>query len=190
LDDLVSGGALEELLATPGYAALCRSELDDPYPVLETLREVAPVHWSPQLGAWVVVSYEEVHKGLRPGPLAHDRIEVNVRGIPEAALAGYAPLVTHVSNWLGFTDPPKHTRMREIGRRLINPGVAQKFRPWTVSFAENIVARIHAQDRLDLVEEVALRLPLELICEAIGIHDRTSGAFTTGRPMSEVLPDG
>ena len=108
---------------------------------------------------------------LRPGPLAHDRIEVNTRGIPEAALAGYAPLVTHVSNWLGFTDPPKHTRMREIGRHLVNPGMAHKFRPWTLAFVNDVMTRIQAQDHLDLVEEVALRLPLELICEALGIHD-------------------
>jgi cytochrome P450 len=164
-------------LGTPDYAAFCRSELDDPYPVLATLRRVAPVHWSPQLGSWVVVSYEEVHRGLRPGPLAHDRVEVNTRGIPEAALAGYAPLVTHVSNWLGFTDPPKHTRLREIGRRLVGPGLAQKFRPWTVSFAKGTVARIQAQDHLDLVEEVALRLPLELICQALGIHDEDIRRF-------------
>jgi cytochrome P450 len=168
---------LEDLLETPDYAAFCRSQLDDPYPLLETLRQVAPVHWSPQLGSWVVVSYEEVNRGLRPGPLAHDRIEVNTRGIPEPALAGYAPLVTHVSNWLGFTDPPKHTRMREIGRHLINPGMAQRFRPWTVSVAKDVVARIQAQDHLDLVEEVALRLPLELICEALGIHDEDVRRF-------------
>jgi cytochrome P450 len=167
----VSGLALDQLIATPDYAAFCRSELDDPYPLLDDLRRAAPVHWSPPLGSWVVVSYDEVHQGLRPGPLAHDRIQINVRGIPEAALAGYVPLVTHVSNWLGFTDPPKHTRMREIGRRLVNPGMAQKFRHWTVAFNHDVIARIKAQDHLDLVEEVALRLPLKLICEVLGIHD-------------------
>ncbi len=169
--------ALDQLMATPEYAAFCRSELDDPYPILDDLRRMAPVHWSPLLGSWVVLSYDEVHRGLRPGPLAHDRIEVNVRGIPEAVLAGYAPLVTHVSNWLGFTDPPKHTRMREIGRRLVNPGMAQKFRPWTVAFTHDVIARIKAQDDFDLVDEVALRLPLELICEALGIHDDDARRF-------------
>ena len=113
-------------MAMPDYAAFCRADLDDPYPLLGDLRTVAPVHWSPQLGACVVVSYEEANRALRTGPLAHDRIEVNTRGIPEVALAGYAPLVTHVSNWLGFTDPPKHTRMREIGRHLVNPSLADR----------------------------------------------------------------
>ncbi len=169
-DNQMSAKILDQLMETADYDAFCRSELDDPYPLLESLRQVAPVHWSPRLGSWVVVSYEEVNRGLRPGPLAHDRIEVNTRGIPSSALAGYAPLVTHVSNWLGFTDPPKHTRMREIGRHLVSPAMAEKFRPWTVSFARDVVARIKAQDHFDLVEEVALRLPLDLICEALGIH--------------------
>jgi cytochrome P450 len=167
----VSGISLDQLVTTPEYGAFCRGELDDPYPLMKALRQLAPVHWSPSLRSWVVVSYEEVQRSLRPGPLAHDRIEVNTRGIPGPMLADYASLVTHVSNWLGFTDPPKHTHLREIGRHLVNPAMAQKFRPWTASFTKDVVAGLRAQDHFDLVEEVALRLPLELICAALGIPE-------------------
>jgi cytochrome P450 len=173
----VSGKRLDQLTASPDYAAFCRGELDDPYPLLEDLRNIAPVHWSPQLGAWVVVSYEEAVRALRPGPLAHNRTEVNTRGIPQVALSAYAPLVTHVSNWLGFTDPPKHTRLREIARHLVNPALAQRFRPWTAALVDEVIARTQARDHPDLVEEVALRLPLELICEALGIHDEDVRRF-------------
>jgi cytochrome P450 len=114
---------------------------------------------------------------LRDPRLAHDRIDINTRGIPEGALPGYGALVTHVSNWLGFTDPPKHTRMREIGRNLVNPALARKLRPWIESFASDVVARVEAVDHVDLVEEVALRLPLELICEALGMRGDDVGRF-------------
>jgi cytochrome P450 len=60
--------------------------------------------------------------------------------------------------------------MREIGRKMINPAHARKLRPWIKSFASDVVARVEAADHVDLVEEVALRLPLELICEALGMR--------------------
>ena len=164
-------------MATPDYAAFCRAELTAPYPLLEGLRAAAPVHWSPDLGSWLVTTYEDVSHALRHAPLAHDRIEINTRGIPAAALPAYGPLATHVSNWLGFTDPPKHARMREIGRNLVNPALAHKFSPWTATFVRDVVARIRAEEVVDLVEEVALRLPLELICHALGVPDGDAGRF-------------
>ena len=46
--------------ASMEYQAFCRSELADPYGVLDQLRQSDPVHWSPVLDAWVVTSYQGV----------------------------------------------------------------------------------------------------------------------------------
>jgi cytochrome P450 len=115
---------LEQLLSLAEYEAFCRVELDDPYELLDELRAIAPVHWSPVLGSWVVTSYDEVNHALRGDWLLHDRVEINLRGIPGPVRDGYGGLVTHISNWLGFTDGPKHSRMREVSRQLVNPGLA------------------------------------------------------------------
>ena len=56
--------ALRHLMASPAYKQLCRFQLEDPYPVLDELRECDPVHWSPELEAWVVTRFELVRECL------------------------------------------------------------------------------------------------------------------------------
>ncbi len=126
----MTNGALGRLISSAEYESFCRTELDDPYELLDELRAIAPVHWSPLLGSWLVTSYDEVNRALRGDWLLHDRVEINVRGIPGPVRDGYGGLVTHISNWLGFTDGPKHARMREVSRQLVNPGLATKLQPW------------------------------------------------------------
>jgi len=64
------------------YQAFCRSELADPYQVLDALRSAEPVHWSPVLDAWLVTSYQEVTAGLRDPGLRSDRVSINARAVP------------------------------------------------------------------------------------------------------------
>ena len=39
--------------------------LVDPYPAYRTLRDTAPVHFEPSLGAWIVTRYDLVREALR-----------------------------------------------------------------------------------------------------------------------------
>lgn len=163
------GKDLSRLLSTPEYEQFCKAELDEPYELLDELRAVAPVHWSPLLGSWVLTSYEEVNRALRSKSLVHERTAINVRGIPGDMLPNYSSLVMHVSNWLGFTDPPKHTRLRELSRHLINPALATRLSPWMTGFVRNLLIEMQATEEVDLLETLALRLPLAVMCEALGI---------------------
>jgi cytochrome P450 len=118
---MASHEALGPLLTTPDYQAFCRVELDDPYELLDTLRSIAPVHWSPLLHAWVVTSYQDVTAALGHPRLSSDRSAINARGIPDVLRPTYGSLIAHISNWLGFTDPPRHSRLRRLARSMLNP---------------------------------------------------------------------
>ena len=121
--------ALRDLMASPAYKQLCRFQLEDPYPVLDELRECDPVHWSPELEAWVVTRFELVRECLRAPELVNDRTAINMRAIHESLRTNYRSLEVHVSNWLGFTDPPKHVRMRDIARDILSPTGAKQQLP-------------------------------------------------------------
>jgi cytochrome P450 len=153
------------------YQALCRSELADPYPVLDELRRTEPVHWSAPLDGWVVTSYQEVIGALREPELRNDRVSINERAVPEALRAEYASLTTHLSNWLGFTDPPKHSQMREVSRKLINPASAARSRPMIEASVREILDNMREREHFDLVDDLALRLPLAVICRLLGVPD-------------------
>jgi hypothetical protein len=164
----MTDGALGRLISSAEYESFCRVELDDPYELLDELRAVAPVHWSPLLGSWVVTSYDEVNRALRGDWLLH---------IPGPVRAGYGGLVTHVSNWLGFTDGPKHARMREVSRQLVNPGLATKLQPETTRLVREMVAEMRALETVDVLEALALRLPVTVVCHALGMEGADAAQF-------------
>jgi len=172
-----AGGAGGPLMASVEYQAFCRSELADPYGVLDELRRTDPVHWSPLLDAWVVTTYQEVVVALREPELRNDRVSINARAVPEALRPRYASLTTHVSNWLGFTDPPKHSQMRDVARKLVNPASAARSRPMIESSVKEILDNLRGRDHFDLVDDLALRLPLTVICRLLGVPDENVTDF-------------
>jgi cytochrome P450 len=168
---------LPELLATPAYQAFCRVELDQPYELLDELRSAAPVHWSPILQAWVITSYTDVVAALRHPQLGNDRSEINARGIPDDLHPGYESLIAHICNWLGFTEPPKHSRLRRLARTMLNPALAVTFKPWITDYVRDTMTEMRREEHVDLLERFALRLPLDLICAALGVPDTQAQQF-------------
>ena len=168
---------LATVMAAPDYQAFCRADLAEPYDLLDELRSVAPVHRSPILDAWVVTSYGDVAAALGDPRLCSDRSAINERGIPGELRPTYASLISHVSNWLGFTDPPKHSRLRTLARSMLNPALAASFRPWITSYVRDTMAGIRSEQPVNLLDRLALRLPLALICVALGIPDELAQQF-------------
>src|SRR5258706_11712648 len=95
------------------YEQYCAARLADPYPLFHRLRREDPVHWCEPLNGWMITRYDDVLAGLRDPRLTSDRISLSMNAMPEPLRSEMNPLGIHVSNWLGFTDPPKHTRMRK-----------------------------------------------------------------------------
>src|SRR5258708_36684362 len=107
------------------YELLCEGRLSNPYPLLADLREREPVHWSDRLEAWIVTRYDDVLAALLDRRFANDRVSGNMSALPSEMRERYAPLGAHVSNWLGFTDPPKHTRPRNLLPATFTPAPPQ-----------------------------------------------------------------
>src|SRR5579871_7024647 len=78
----------------------------DPFRVYDELRERSPVLRDPKTGAWMIFDYEGVKRALQD----HDAFSSVV--IPPT---GEAP------DWLIFTDPPRHTKLRAILLRAFTP---------------------------------------------------------------------
>src|SRR5580693_5610307 len=90
------------------YELYCEGRLDDPYPLFDQLRERNPVHWSERLSSWLITRYDDVYACLSDPRLASNRTSAYMRTLPEPQRTELQPLGEHISNWLGFTDPPKH----------------------------------------------------------------------------------
>ncbi|MFE4976115.1 cytochrome P450 [Kitasatospora sp. NPDC056651] len=146
----------------------------DPYPAYAALREKGPVHrvLVPGSGeAWLVVTRDDARAALTDPRLSND--------------------IRHSSSWtddgghaLGVnmlqTDPPQHTRLRELVARTFTAGRIRALRPRVQEIADGLLDALPDTDTdtgsVDLVASYALPLPMTVICELLGVPaaDRAS----------------
>ena len=174
-----SGGwsDLDDLVAAPAYAEFCEGRLADPYPLLAWLRSNDPVHWSPTLGSWILTRYDDVVEGLLDRRFANDRIAASMDVLPPDVRETCAPHGVHVSNWLGYTDPPKHTRLRALLRTTFTPARAHAMEPRIRELTDALLDEVCEADEPDLAGGLAFPLPARVICEILGIPLPRAEAF-------------
>lgn len=69
-----------------------------------------------------------------------------------------------------FADPPEHTKLRRLVQRAISPKAVQAMRDSAVAYANELIDAMEAKGGpLNLVHEYALGLPIQMICNLLGI---------------------
>ncbi len=143
--------------------------LPDPYPTYRHLRETDPVHWHPPLGAWVLTRYDDVDAALRDGRLSSTLGDVIPTGAGGAGgWEALRALYTFVANSLVFSDPPRHTRLRELVARAFTPRSIEVLRPRIQALTDAMLDGAVARGRLELVQDLAYPLPIAVIASVLG----------------------
>jgi cytochrome P450 len=141
------------------YNPFDRDLYRDPYPIYRRLRDEAPVYRHEALGLVALSRFEDVIA-------AHADPE---RFSSEMNLSKSEAADTGRSRQIVFTDPPYHTLLRG----LIN----QRFRPRQIARLEPLIRDItvrrldafRGRNEVDVAEELALPVPMEVICRLLGI---------------------
>ena len=168
---------VEEMVASADYRLFCEGRLAAPYELMAWLRGNDPVHFSPVLNAWVLTRYDDVFEGLLGRRFRNDRISASMSAFPPEMRESYAPLGNHISNWLGFTDPPKHTRLRCLVRPTFTPALAKKLMARITAITDELIDAMSGEAQPDLVSKFASPLPARVICEILGIPEDKIGSF-------------
>jgi pimeloyl-[acyl-carrier protein] synthase len=156
----------------------------DPYPTYHRLRAEDPVHHSP-LGFWVLTRYDDVIAALRDPRLAKEAIAAFV-----AARFGAPVPITGLS--MLDRDPPDHTRLRSLVSKAFTPRVVEGLRPRVQQIVDGLLARAREKGSLDLIEEFAYPIPVNVICEMLGVpvedHERFKGwSLDIARGLDSIL---
>jgi len=176
-DSFTSPANVEELVGSEDYRLFCEGRLADPYGLLGWLRQHDPVHFSPILNAWMLTRYHDVFEAFLDRRFLYDRISASMSALPQDMQVSCAPLGDHVANWLGYTDPPKHTRLRALLRTTFTPKLAKALTHRITEISDDLIDAMTEQDECDVVTDFAFPLPARVICEILGIPRREEGNF-------------
>ncbi|MGA5472884.1 cytochrome P450 family protein [Streptomyces arboris] len=167
-------------------AALGEEFTRDPYPVYAALRARGPVHRVriPEgTHAWLVVGYE-----------AGRTLLADQRLSKQWAKASPALGVTKVSAGTSMlsSDTPDHTRLRKLVAREFTPRRMEQLTPRVQEMTDELLDRMLAAPdrRADLVESLSYPLPMNVICELLGVPflDRTAFREWSNQAVSSIDP--
>ncbi|HEV3264009.1 MAG TPA: cytochrome P450 [Acidimicrobiales bacterium] len=134
----------------------------DPFPLYARLRAEAPVVRNPTLGFWVVSRHADVTAVSRDADTF-----CSSKGVMVFEIGNEYPTPPTIMH----TDPPDHTRYRA----LVQPG----FRPKFMRGLEDairartkvLVDRLEPGEPVDIVSELAVPLPLQVISDLLGVPE-------------------
>ncbi|OFJ53672.1 cytochrome P450 [Mycolicibacterium grossiae] len=144
-----------------------------------TLRRAAPVSLHAEFmeggrGHWAVTRYDDVFHASR-----HPEIFSSAQGI---TIGDQTPELAEYFGSMIALDDPRHTRLRGIVRSAFTPRVLAVIEDAVRDRARRLVTDMvakHPDGCADLVTEFAGPLPLQIICDMMGIpeadHDRIFG---------------
>jgi cytochrome P450 len=140
--------------------------LADPYPLYRRLRESDPVAWDPFLHAWVVTSYAGVLTVLHK--FSADRTPTPDQ-LAAMGLKSLQPVAEVMVRQMLFMDAPAHTRLRGLCSSAFTSRRVDHLRPHIQEIADDLIDRVVAQGRMDVIADFAAPLPAIVTAELLGV---------------------
>jgi cytochrome P450 len=125
---------------------------------------------------WLVSRYEDARQAL-----SDPRLSKQARGAPPGS-AG-SPLGQHMLN----VDPPDHTRLRRLVSTAFTARRVERLEPRVATIAAGLLDDMAAHAEVDLIDAYAFPLPIQVICELLGVPSADRDSF---RSWSNVLVSG
>ncbi len=149
----------------------------DPYPFYRRLREAAPVLKTPQ-GFWLITRYEDVALSLRDKRFGKD-FEGNMRRRYGSDRMD-EPAVASLAKTMLVQDPPDHTRLRGLVTKAFTARRVADMRPRIETLVKEQLDRVADKGEMDVMRDLAHRLPVIVICDMLGIPEEHRAPFLAG----------
>lgn len=151
-----------------GYDLLSPTFRSDPYPTYADMRRNAPVYWSEQINAWLVMPYEKVMTCLHDPRISANRIVPRIQQLPAELRETFRPIERTLSMWPLMMERPQHTRLRSLINKAITPAIVRSFVPTIQRLIDELLDTAQANGGMDAIADLALPFPLYVVSEIIG----------------------
>jgi len=136
--------------------------IDDPYPYYAILRRQDPVHKMAGGGVFLT-RYEDVVAVYRDPHASSDKKK------EFGPKFGATPLYEHHTTSLVFSDPPLHTRVRRLIMGALNQRAIARIEGGLVTLVDGLLDRMAEKRRIDLIDDFATEIPIEVIGNLLGV---------------------
>jgi vitamin D3 1,25-hydroxylase len=158
----------------------------DPYPTLAALRADDPVREvaTPDGPVWLVTRYDDVRAALADPRLSKDWRYTLPPEQRAAAPGNDVPMMI-------LLDPPDHTRLRKLVSRSFTVRRIAALRPRVEEIAAELLDGLPSDEPFDLMARYAFRLPVQVICELLGVPaaDRDRFGAWSAAMIDQVSPE-
>ena len=161
-------GAARAVAAGFELAALPDAFYDDPYPTFAALTAHEPVRVLRD-GSLILTGYADVVAMYR-NPVASSDKKVEFK--PKF---GDSPLYDHHTTSMVFSDPPRHTRLRRLVMGAVNQRAIARMEPSVVALVDGLLDEMSGKAQVDLIEEFAGRIPVEVIGNLLAVPHADRG---------------
>ncbi|WP_437317326.1 cytochrome P450 [Sorangium sp. So ce385] len=134
----------------------------DPYPLYEQMRGSSPLLYIAPFDLWMIFDYEGVKRALTD----HD-----------AFSSAVTPPTGKAPEWIVFSDPPRHTKLRGIVQRAFTPRSVAGLEPRIRELSRELLDQRIEHGTMDLAADYAGPLPTIVIAEMIGIPAEDRARF-------------
>jgi cytochrome P450 len=152
----------------------------DPFPFYARLRREAPICEVPLpvfKRAWLVTRYDDVAECLKDDArFAKDPRNVGLKSSKSLPWWTPSSLRALSENMLDLDDPG-HRRLRSLINKAFSRARIEQLRRRVEALAEELIDRMIAKPRPDLVEDFALPLPLTVISDLLGLPEQDRARF-------------
>jgi cytochrome P450 len=139
-----------------------------------------------QLGSVMLLRHADVYAGLMDRRLG----AIGARYYEDQGW-NEGPYIDWVRRTMVFLDPPDHDRLRALVNRAFTPRQVARVLPITRAIAHRLADAAALAGCADLYEAFAQRLPLQVICELLGIPEVDSaqmGRWTAALSLATAYP--
>ncbi|MFD7839476.1 cytochrome P450 [Streptomyces sp. NPDC059761] len=152
------------------YGLLTPEFFRNPYPAYARLRADEPVHHYPELGAWLLSRYDDVDALLRDRRMSAERVGPLLPRADAGLADEVALLGRFFGDWMVFADAPDHTRLRAPMTRTFSARNIAALEPFITERAGRLIEDALEMGEFDLIEDMAMPLPLAVIGHVLGVR--------------------
>ncbi|QRK05318.1 cytochrome P450 [Archangium violaceum] len=157
------------VVTSPRYEFFSPEAIANSQSLLSRIRSEDPVHFSDQLGGWLVTRYADVMAALKDPRFLQATGTGRLDAMPEAARQQLRPLRDSIRLWMGNDSTEDHLRFQRILKKYFTPGTLEALRPRIQELTTELVDAARARGRAEVVSELAYPLPANVIAEMLGV---------------------